>query len=105
MVPEEQQVQVDLARAPALTLDPAHGSLQALERDEQRHRPRRRIGTGRHAQRDDRVEEVVLRTGPTGRVRYSRETPARCAPGSAASADTARCSDVRAAPTLAPRPM
>ena len=60
MVAEEQQVEVDLSRPPALTLDPTHGALQALQGDKQGHGPVRRGDPGRHAQSDGRVEEVAL---------------------------------------------
>ena len=58
--PEHQQVEIELARPPASTRATPGESLQRLELAEERERARRRIGTGRHIHRHDRVVEIGL---------------------------------------------
>ena len=57
---EDQQVQVDLARTPALALLTAHRLLDALEGGEQCECTRLRVRAGRDVERDDCVQEVRL---------------------------------------------
>ena len=107
-VPEQEDVEVDLARPPALALLAAEGALDALEGDQQRRGTGRRVGPGRHVDRDDRVAELGLvddadglrrieprdrdelgvraarrgrgRRRPASRRRRPRSLPARCTP-------------------------
>jgi hypothetical protein len=57
---EDQQVQVELAWAPAPALSSAERALEVLERDEELGGAGRRIGSRRHVEGDDGVEEVGL---------------------------------------------
>ena len=106
LLAEEQQVQVQLARAVAESILPAEGPLDRLEGEQQRDRagvrPPGPAGTSR-------ATTALWKSGwsvtSTGAVTYRRETPARLAPGSAARAWTAAVSVARASPTLAPSPM
>ena len=60
MAPEDEQVEVDLARAPALPFLPAERPLEALEGDEQRERAILRPRTAGHVERGDGVPELGL---------------------------------------------
>jgi hypothetical protein len=57
---EDEKVEVELARPPALALPTPEGTLELLERDQERGRASGRIGTGGHVERDDRVAEERL---------------------------------------------
>ena len=57
---EDQQVEVDLARAPALAILASERALQLLEGDQERGGTRRRVWAGRHVKRDDRIPEWRL---------------------------------------------
>jgi hypothetical protein len=60
MSAEDEQVEVQLARTPALALAPPERALQPLERDEQGQRAGRGIGPARDVDRDGRVAELRL---------------------------------------------
>ena len=82
---EHQQVEVELARAPATADLPAERSLEVLERDEQRGRPRRRIGTGGDIESSDRIQEVRLIDDP--------DRPRGVQPGHPAESDAGQDSE------------
>ena len=85
----------------------AERPLELLERDEQRDRAGRRIGAGRHVQRDDRVAEprLVVDADGRGRVQPARRRGAG-RPGRAASARIAAGErPASASPRFAPSPM
>ena len=60
MAAEDEQVEVDLARSPALALFAADRLLQPLERREQGQRAGLWVGPCRHVERDHRVQEIGL---------------------------------------------
>ena len=57
---EDEQVEIELARAPALAILAAEGALELLESDQQRGRSGRRVRAGRNVEADDRVPERWL---------------------------------------------
>ena len=57
---EHQQVQIDLARAPTLTLLTAERYLEALQRSQQGEGAGLRVGTSWSIQGNDRVQEIRL---------------------------------------------
>ena len=85
--PEHQQVEVELARTPALALLAPERPLELLEGDEQRGGTRRRIRTGRDVERNDGIPErrlvddadglggVQPRHGPEARAGQGCERP------------------------------
>ncbi len=66
---EDEQIEIELARAPAPALAPPEGALEPLEGDEQRRRSGGRIGAGRDVECDDRVPELGLIGYPDRRRR------------------------------------
>ena len=112
--PEDQQVQVHLARPPSLPLLPPERPLQPLERDEQRRGAGRRVRPRRHVQRDDRVAELRL-VGDAHRLRgveprHAPQPGARAGPPGRAPRRPAsppgrpRSPRARCTPAPAPRP-
>lgn len=67
VTPEDEQVDVQLAGAPALALAPPERALKVLERDEQRQRAGFGIGPARDVDRHGRVAEVRLVDDTDGR--------------------------------------
>ena len=67
MAPEDEQVEIEFARSPPTTVAPAEGSLDLLERDEEHGRPGRRVRSGGHVERNDRVPEGGLVDDPDRR--------------------------------------
>jgi hypothetical protein len=65
---EEQEIEVQLARAPAPALTATELAFEPLERDEQVRGPRSRVGAGWDVEHDDRVQEVGL-VGDADRLR------------------------------------
>ena len=63
---EEQQVKVDFARTPAPALLSAKRLLDLLKGSEQSQGASVGVGTGRHVQRNDGVQEVGLILDPDG---------------------------------------
>ena len=57
---EDQEVEVELPRAPALAILAPEGNFKLLQRHEQRDRPGGRVRTGRHIEGHGRVAEVRL---------------------------------------------
>ncbi len=66
---EDEQVEVQLARPPALALTPSECLLQPLQPDEQRQRAGGRIGPEWDVDRDNRVAELRLVDDPDRRCR------------------------------------
>jgi hypothetical protein len=64
---EHEQVEVELARPPALPIASAERPLELLEGDQESRRPRRRIGPGGDVKGDDRVAERGLVDDPDRR--------------------------------------
>ncbi len=60
LIAKQQQVEVDLARAPALARLAAEGHLDLLQGKEESRRAGFWVGAGRHLERGDGVEEVGL---------------------------------------------
>ncbi len=104
--PEDQQVEVHLARPPALALLPPELPLQALERDQERRRPV--LGRGappaRRAPRT-RCGTPAGRGRPRDRWRRAGTRRGAGSPGARARACTAAASVATGSPTFAPRPM
>lgn len=74
--PEHEQVEVELAGAPARARLTAEGRFETLQLDEQRDGPGLRVGAGRHVEGDGRVPEVGLVGHPDGGRRIeARDTP------------------------------
>ena len=67
MAAEDEQVEVELAGAPALAVLPPEGALDRLEREQQGQCAGLRVGTGRDVEGDDRVAEVRLIRDADGR--------------------------------------
>ena len=61
---EDEQVEIELARAPAPPLAPPEGAFEPLERDEQGGRAGGRIGATRDVEGDDGVPELGLVLDP-----------------------------------------
>ena len=104
---EDQQVEVELARAPALALLAAERPLELLERDEQRDRAGRRIRARRHVEgRRPRSGTRGWSTTPTGaRDVQPRHGVEADAGQGRERADRRRPASPAASPRFAPSPM
>ena len=105
---EDEEIEVELAGAPAFAVPASEGALQLLEGDQERGRARRRVGPGWHVKRDNRIPErwlihdadrscdVQERYGPEPDVRQGRERP------DAAGERLSRVAEVRPEPDVCP---
>ena len=82
---EDEQVEVELARAPAPSLPAPEGALERLELGQERQRPGRRVGSGRRVDRDDGVAELGLVGDADRRGRVQARHVAEAVPGRPAS--------------------
>ena len=82
---EDEQVEIELARAPALAILPAERPLELLEGDEQGKGPGGRVVSGRSVERDHGIAELGLvdDTDRLGRVK----------PRDPAQSDAGKCRD------------
>ena len=105
-VAEDQQVEVELARAPATPGLAAEFALETLQVDEQARCPRRGVNAGGHVQGDDGVQEVGLvdDTDGIGPIEAGDATEARTGQGAerrqGVGQRSARVADVRPEPDV-----
>ena len=105
---EDQEVEVELARPPALPLAPAELALEVLQRDEQVHGAGRGVRARRDVERDDGVQEVGLVGDTDGRRAVEARDAAEASAGQGAKRRhgvgqrPARVADVRPEPDVRP---
>ena len=111
MAPEDEEVQVERARAPARPLATPERALEPLERDQQRERTRGGVGTDRDVERHDGVAKLGLvddadrcrgvepRDAGQPGARHGGEAVDRGRQGASRVADVRPQPDVRARPS------